>query len=148
MKAETLVAAAALGAAVLYVAAKRKPGESMGAAAGRVVVGAAADAGVGAVKAIGEQVGIPDTNTTQCDRDLAAGDMWAASFSCPASRWATGWGRTSINAAAIDDARQIDRIMDRQAAEANAKRENLGVVVNPETGAPQEAYDALGNRIF
>lgn len=38
----------------------------------------------GTVKGIGDAVGVPDTNLTQCQKDLAAGDKWAASFSCPA----------------------------------------------------------------
>lgn len=50
-------------------------------------VGAVGDAGVGAVVGAGQLVGIPATNSDQCGRDLAAGDRWAASFSCPAGRF-------------------------------------------------------------
>lgn len=82
-----IVAGVAGVAVVAYVLAKKRDGESMGAAAGRVLVSTAADAGVGAVKGIGEAVGIPDTNADQCSADIAAGKVWAASFSCPAPRY-------------------------------------------------------------
>lgn len=36
------------------------------------------------ITGIGEVVGIPRTNQTQCERDIAAGRTWDASFSCPA----------------------------------------------------------------
>ena len=39
------------------------------------------------VQGMGELVGVPDTNTDQCEKDLAAGRHWDASFSCPASRY-------------------------------------------------------------
>lgn len=113
------LASIALGAAALYVLWKRKPGETIAGAAGRVAVETAADAGVGAVKAIGAQVGVPDTNTSQCDADLARGDYWAASFSCPAGRFISGvYGSTAINAAAIDGERRIDRITELQQQQA------------------------------
>lgn len=35
--------------------------------------------------------GIPATNQDQCTVDLGNGDMWAASFSCPASRFIGGF---------------------------------------------------------
>lgn len=41
----------------------------------------------GAVTGAGGLVGVPATNVTQCDKDLAAGRTWDASFSCPAKRW-------------------------------------------------------------
>lgn len=110
------VGAALVAGVGLYVWTQRRPGEGMGATLGRVAVGTVADVGTGAVKGIGEAVGIPDTNADQCEADLARGDMWAASFSCPASRFIEGaYSATRINHAAIDDARQIDRIMERQA---------------------------------
>lgn len=63
--------------------------------------GAAADVGAAAVNtaggfvegatvAIGQQVGIPATSQTQCQADLAAGNMWDASFSCSASDFVAG----------------------------------------------------------
>lgn len=40
--------------------------------------------GAGVVVGVGEAVGIPATNQDQCSIDMANGDDWAASFSCPA----------------------------------------------------------------
>lgn len=47
---------------------------------------AIADVVVGA----GSLFGIPATNQDQCTIDLERGDTWAASFSCPASRFING----------------------------------------------------------
>lgn len=38
----------------------------------------------GSVESAGLLVGIPKTNKTQCQKDVEAGRMWDASFSCPA----------------------------------------------------------------
>ncbi|SOD41601.1 hypothetical protein [Nitrosovibrio sp. Nv4] len=38
----------------------------------------------GTVEATGAIFGIPKTDKTQCQRDIEAGHMWDASFSCPA----------------------------------------------------------------
>lgn len=39
----------------------------------------------GAVTGAGDVIGIPATNMTQCERDIAEGHTWDASFDCPAS---------------------------------------------------------------
>ena len=55
------------------------------------LAGAAVDAvnGVvaGTVVGIGQVVGIPATNMTQCEKDMANGNKWDASFSCDASTY-------------------------------------------------------------
>lgn len=56
-------------------------------AAGRAVGSGAVDFVDGVVVGVGSGMGVPETDAAQCDADLAAGDMWAASFSCPAGRW-------------------------------------------------------------
>jgi hypothetical protein len=82
------LAAAGLGvAALLYVMAQRRAGQSLAGAAGSAAVEAVADASTGAVIGLGEVFGIPATDTDQCSIDLANGDLWAASFSCPAKRF-------------------------------------------------------------
>lgn len=80
-----LIAGGAVLAALVYVASKgaRETGAAIGAAAVDLVDGAVS----GAVVGIGERVGIPATNVSQCERDKAAGATWAASFSCPAADW-------------------------------------------------------------
>ena len=92
MKAASLPPAAVVAGAVglgalLYVWSQKRPGQSMAGAAGSAAVEAVADAGAGAVIGIGEVFGIPATDSDQCSIDLANGDLWAASFSCPAGRW-------------------------------------------------------------
>jgi hypothetical protein len=78
----TLIAAAvaALAFIVKKVSSAASTAISEGAAA---VDGAVANAVIGA----GGVVGIPATNDDQCSLDIARGDMWAASFSCTASRF-------------------------------------------------------------
>lgn len=139
--------AALAGGLVLYVLAKKRPGESLAGATGRAVASAVGDAGVGAVKGVGAVFGIPDTNESKCDADLAAGNTWAASFSCPASRFiGSVFNSTTIRAAELEDARQIDRILERQAM--NEQRAYLPGVYDASTGEQVGAYDEMGNRIY
>jgi hypothetical protein len=72
----------AIGAVLVlgYLLFVRGAAASAGQAIGSSVVGA----GTGTVIGIGEGLGIPQTDQTQCQKDIAAGDMWNASFSCPA----------------------------------------------------------------
>lgn len=80
--------------------------------AGAAVVGAVADVGAGAVIGVGEVVGIPRTNQSQCEKDLAAGRMWDASFSCPAGRFLGGvWNSTLASGANQVDARLTDSVL-------------------------------------
>lgn len=67
---------------VLFVALKGFKGAAK--ATTKAAVNLADGAIAGTVVGVGEAFGIPDTNQTQCEKDLAAGNKWAASFSCPA----------------------------------------------------------------
>lgn len=53
--------------------------------AAMTVTDIATGAATGAVVSVGKTIGIPETNMTQCQKDLMAGKKWDASFSCPAS---------------------------------------------------------------
>lgn len=53
--------------------------EGVGTAAGAVIEGG--------VVGLGRVVGVPETSMSQCQRDIAAGDTLAASFSCPAKEF-------------------------------------------------------------
>lgn len=55
----------------------------LGMAAGKAV----GDTAAGVVVGLGSTVGVPATDDGQCSIDLANGDLWAASFSCPAPRY-------------------------------------------------------------
>lgn len=52
----------------------------IGAAAGGLLI----DAAAGGVIGIGEAVGVPRTNMSECERAIAEGRTWDASFACPA----------------------------------------------------------------
>lgn len=68
---------------VVFIASKgglAGAGKSLGAAA----VAAADGVASGVVIGIGEEIGIPQTNMTKCERALAEGRKWDASFDCPA----------------------------------------------------------------
>lgn len=83
-----LIIGAVAAAAVLLILVKKK-GAAM--SAGEAVGGAVADAAVGittgAVYGIGDAVGVPRTDMTECDKAIAEGRTWDASFACPAGKW-------------------------------------------------------------
>lgn len=82
-----LVLAAAAVAAIAYVV--KKNGGLQGAAAGAAsaLVGAVGDAASGAVLGIGDVLGVPRTDMTECERAIAEGRTWDASFACPAGNF-------------------------------------------------------------
>jgi hypothetical protein len=45
----------------------------------------------GAVVGLGDAIGIPETNMTECEQLLAAGRYWDASFKCPAGTLVKGF---------------------------------------------------------
>ena len=53
----------------------------------KAAVNTATGAVAGAVVGVGQAVGLPDTSQSQCEIDIANKDYWAASVSCPASRF-------------------------------------------------------------
>lgn len=53
----------------------------------KAAVNTASGAVAGIVVGAGQAVGLPDTNLSQCEIDIANKDYWAASISCPASRF-------------------------------------------------------------
>ena len=61
-------------------------------------VGAADDLISGVVKGVGGLVGIPDTNKTECQKALAEGRYWDASFVCPAADLVKGVFSTGAGA--------------------------------------------------
>ena len=73
-----------LAGALLYVWQKGLGGVARGAAK------AAGDVVGGAVVGAGEAIGIPATNMTECEKALAEGRYWDASFACPAGTLVKG----------------------------------------------------------
>lgn len=70
--------------------------------------GAFGDQAVEAVQSAGELVGIPRTNQTQCQQDLAAGRWLAASFSCPAGTFISAGAGAVFGSTALTDAQAAD----------------------------------------
>lgn len=77
-----LAAGAVLG---LIIVKKNFPGVIADAAAG--AVGVLGEAASGAVLGVGDVLGIPRTNETECEKALREGRTWDASFACPAGTW-------------------------------------------------------------
>jgi hypothetical protein len=83
---DTLLIVGGIGAAALAVwwlsrkGNAQAVGETVGSAAVDTIVGA----GTGVVLGAGEAVGIPRTNMSECERAIAEGRTWDASFACPA----------------------------------------------------------------
>lgn len=77
-KLETLLIAAGILIVARYIAKKGVAGAAAAA------VGAVGDAAAGAVVGIGELIGIPATDETECERAMREGRTWDASFACPA----------------------------------------------------------------
>lgn len=83
-----LIGGMLIGLAALYLVnrvrlAAADPSGTASAITGGVI-DAVGGAATGTVVGLGEVVGVPKTNMTQCQQDMAAGRTWDASFSCPA----------------------------------------------------------------
>jgi hypothetical protein len=64
-------------------------GVALGTAGAQAVGGAVAGVSFG----VGDALGVPRTNESECDRALREGRMWDASFACPAGKFIKGaWG--------------------------------------------------------
>ena len=82
-----LIGVAVAALALLVLVKKKGAAADVGIAVGEAAADLAGGVGGGVALGIGDQIGIPRTNMTQCEKDLAAGKTWDASFSCPASTW-------------------------------------------------------------
>lgn len=83
---DTLLIVGGIGAAVLAVLwlSRNGNGQAVGQTVGEAAVSTIVGAGTGVVLGVGEAVGIPRTNMTECERAIAEGRTWDASFACPA----------------------------------------------------------------
>jgi len=82
-----VVGVAVLGVAY-YVWRKGGVGNAVAEAAAGAV-GAASDAAGGLVQGVSSSFGVPRTNQTECERAIAEGRTWDASFACPAGTFIT-----------------------------------------------------------
>lgn len=81
----TPVGLIAVGLVALMLVKKNFPGLLVGVAAD--AVGAAGEVAGGVVVGIGELVGIPRTDETECEAAMRQGRTWDASFACPAGTY-------------------------------------------------------------
>ncbi|WP_417283545.1 hypothetical protein [Comamonas sp.] len=79
-----IVAAVVLLTAGAVLWTKRPTAAEAGAAVGSAVVDMGNGLITGTVTGIGSAMGIPLTNMTECERAIAEGRTWDASFACPA----------------------------------------------------------------
>lgn len=103
-----LIAGASLaGLALIWWATRAGNAAKLAQGATRV----AGEVAGGVVKGVGEIVGIPDTDQTQCQRYLAAGNYWDASFSCPAKDFIGGvFGSTAVSTSESADAQLVEEL--------------------------------------
>lgn len=87
---KTIALAAAVVGLALWWITRKGVAASVGSAVGGAAVDLITGTAAGTVIAAGSAVGVPETSTTQCQKDQAAGDTWAASFSCPAGTFIKG----------------------------------------------------------
>lgn len=71
-------------AVVALLAINRRDGVSLAQSVGEAAGGAVVDTATGVVYGVGDAVGVPRTNMTECERAIAEGRTWDASFVCPA----------------------------------------------------------------
>jgi hypothetical protein len=90
MKPVYILGAGAVVAALAWIAYRKvQSGESFGYTVGSEIANGAFDMAdgvlTGTIEAIGEKVGVPKTNLTECERAKLEGRTWDASFACPAT---------------------------------------------------------------
>lgn len=85
--AKLLLAAGAIAAIAFVVKKNGGLGAVVAGAAGNLgqaLGGAVVEGGRGLVLGIGDAIGVPRTDMTECERAIAEGRSWDASFACPA----------------------------------------------------------------
>jgi hypothetical protein len=87
-----IILGAGLAALALLVLVKKNGIAGVAADAGAAVGEAVVNAGAGVVMGVGDAVGIPRTNKTECQKALEEGRYWDASFACPAGDFLGGVG--------------------------------------------------------
>lgn len=60
----------------------RKTAAAVGSVPGELVAGV--------IEGLGDSIGVPRTNESECDRALREGRLWDASFKCPAGQFLGG----------------------------------------------------------
>jgi len=96
-----LILGVATAALVLLVLVKKNGiaavAADAGEAAGAAVINLGGGVVAGAAEAIGDVVGIPRTNETECQKAMREGRYWDASFACPAGTFISGTASDAAN---------------------------------------------------
>jgi hypothetical protein len=79
-----ITGAVAVGAVALWWLSRNGNAQAVGTTVGEAAVSTVVGAGTGVVLGVGDAVGVPRTNQTECERAIAEGRTWDASFACPA----------------------------------------------------------------
>lgn len=86
-----MAGAALLAVAYFWMRGAKQAGQDIGEGISGAVVGTVDGVLSGTVKGVGEMVGVPKTNMTECERAKAEGRTWDASFACPAGDFIKYW---------------------------------------------------------
>lgn len=86
---DTMIVAGGIGVAALALVWLSRKGnaQAVGNSVGEAAVSTIVGAGTGVVLGVGDAVGVPRTNMTECERAKAEGRTWDASFACGAGDW-------------------------------------------------------------
>jgi hypothetical protein len=79
-----LIGAGLAAVAILVLVSKPGAAAAVGVNAGLAAANLATGAVAGVALGVGDAIGVPRTDKTQCEKDIAEGRYWDASFSCPA----------------------------------------------------------------
>lgn len=79
-----LIGVAVAALALLIIVKKKGAAAAVGEAVGTAAVEAVSGVTAGVAYGIGDAVGLPRTDMTECEKALAEGRTWDASFACPA----------------------------------------------------------------
>jgi len=82
-----LIGVAVAALAILVLVKKKGAAAGVGNDIGEAAVDLATGVVGGVALDLGDQIGLPRTNMTECEKALAEGRTWDASFACPASKF-------------------------------------------------------------
>jgi hypothetical protein len=85
-----LIGAAVAAVALLILARNPDTAGKLGQGAGEALGQAAAGALAGVALGVGDSIGLPRTDATECEKAMAEGRYWDASFVCPAGDFIGG----------------------------------------------------------
>lgn len=92
-----MVAGVAVALAAVLLLVKKNGVEGVGFAVGEAAADAVGGVVAGAAQGVGDWVGLPRTNETECEKAMREGRYWDASFVCPAGDFIGGTTSDAID---------------------------------------------------